>query len=615
MSRIHILPEHEARKIAAGEVVERPASVIKELLENSLDAQTTEIRIDLKDGGKAFIQVSDMGIGMSPEDAHLCLEHHATSKIRSVADLSTLTTFGFRGEALSSIASVSNMHLITRRKEDAHAYKIELAAGKIVHEGPQAANPGTCIIVENLFFNVPARRAFLKQRDTEWRAIQQLVTAYALAFPHIGFTLTHDGTTTLNLAPCSTVFKRAQQLFGSEADGHLIEIPSATYREITISGYVSTAAFTRYDRRFIMSFVNQRWVKNHVLAKAILAGYQNSLPHGKYPHAAISLSLPTEHIDVNIHPRKEEILLLHPHLVTDVIESTITRLLNAQAVYPLQSVQTSYAVPQRATVPFSVPTLSTPLDSIKAPHVTPSWNQGEQQAHPTHAPVPTPFSVIPTSANTSNISHSAETQANVFQAAQQENIAPSYTLLGVFKATYLLVETEEGLLIIDQHAAHERIIFDQLQQQSSAQEYVELLFPELIQLNAEEYKSALHLIPHLEQLGIRAEPWGSSQLRISATTVLIKKIALTDIIMELITAYQEEKSISSTQLSQKLHYDMRALIACKAAVKAGDTLSNAEIHALIAAYLVTPHRMTCPHGRPTNWLVSSTYMEKMFKRA
>jgi DNA mismatch repair protein MutL len=283
MGRIQILPEHEARKIAAGEVVERPASVAKELLENAIDAGATEITLAVHDGGRSSLMMRDNGCGMSREDAKLSVEHHATSKIRSVDELTSIETFGFRGEALSSIASVSKLTLITREENAQEGYQLILHAGTLISEGAVAANKGTCISIEDLFYNVPARKKFVKQRDTEWRAIYQLMQAYALAYPQIAFTLSHDGNMIWNARQSDTLLERAAQIFERDVAQHMFSLELYTTQNVTISGIVTDHQCARYDRRLIFSFVNGRWVKNTILSKALIAAYHHVLPAGKSP--------------------------------------------------------------------------------------------------------------------------------------------------------------------------------------------------------------------------------------------------------------------------------------------------------------------------------------------
>jgi DNA mismatch repair protein MutL len=622
MSKIRILPENEARKIAAGEVVERPASVVKELLENALDAQATEISLHLINGGKSRIEIRDNGCGMSPEDARLCIEHHATSKLQSIEQLTSITTFGFRGEALASIASVSIVEIITRQAQDEAAIHLRIEAGMIVYEGYKAANVGTTIIVENLFFNVPARKKFMKQRDTEWRAIQQLAQATALTFPELSLQVTHDDQAMMTTQPCTTLLERAQQIFGKDVARHVIPLATPNGSPpIKIEGVITTHQISRYDRRHIFCFINRRWVKNHILGKALLAGYNNVLPAGKFPSALLSITIPAEEVDVNIHPRKEEVMLLHPHLVSAAIETSIQKTLHQTLGDQLyaQKDTTAALAPSRAHTyeslsPFSMHhasdnrlvQISAPKSALHnvyrapaAPLYTAPFEQHEHHSpdeHKEHALTPIalapPESPIPL----------------------QSNISPSYHIIGQFAATYLLIEVEQGLLLVDQHAAHECIIYQELVHKQHESVLTKLLFPEFITLAPEDFERIAPHIPHLTHIGIEAEIWGNNQIMVTATITQLKHTAAADIIFTFLKEIDTTSRPDMTTFSDHLFHHIRALIACKSAVKAGDHLSAEAQYALIEAYLKTEDRRTCPHGRPTSWLLSLHEFERKFKR-
>lgn len=603
MQRIHILPEHEARKIAAGEVVERPASVVKELLENALDAGATDITLAVHDGGKKRISIQDNGCGMSPEDAVLSLEHHATSKIRSVDELTHVSTFGFRGEALSSIASVSNVQITTRRPEDELGFMIAVAHGTIMSTTSVAAPVGTHIIIEDLFDNVPARKKFLKQRDTEWRAIQQIVTAYALAFPVIGFTVRHDDVLIFTTPPSATLLTRAQQLFPRDVAENLITVEHSA-KDVTLTGVITTHQVMRYDRRLMFSFVNQRWVKNNVLGKAIIAGYHNVLPTNKFPVTVMAITIPPEQVDINVHPRKEEVLLMHPQIMSAQLEKAVAQALSKsalqqQATYHVQRVQQTPAAVQHTHF------LEIPSDEVTSyiPFVISKQKPVETQ-HFTHE-IPVQHSV-----------HHYE-QKVIPHVAHGTTVVPVYEIRGQLHATYILVEVAAGLLIFDQHAAHEALLYDELCNTVSESVATKLLFPECITL---EHDDVALLAPHLAQLrglGIVAEAWDERHIMVTAVASLLQHVMVADIIQ--IVCAELRDGADAQMVAAKFHEQARhklfAMAACKKAVKAGDVLSREEMNKLVHRCMTTPNLLTCPHGRPISWTIGKFDLEKWFKRA
>lgn len=617
MARIKILPVHEAQKIAAGEVVERPANVLKELLENALDAQATHITLYIGKGGKQLIRIIDNGCGMSVEDARLCILPHATSKISSVDELDSLETFGFRGEALASVAAVSHMKLVTRLAEASEAIQLTIEAGTITHEEVAAANTGTDITIEDLFFNVPARQKFLKTEKTEWHAIQQLIYAYALDYPHVQFTLYHNQQLVLSCTPCSTLLTRAQQIFDRTITERLLTLSSekeAAPQNIFIEGIISDHQYGRYDRSHIYLFVNKRWVRNHKLAQAIIKGYQGVLQQGHYPCAIISITVPTHTVDINIHPRKEEVQFLHPRIVEDHIYALVKNRLEEHIA---ERIQPSLRLSQ-----LRQGFVGQAGQEAKVSHVS-------YQAQPHFAPqkiIQSP--VIPTI----TLPHSAtmqleqepfqeiaETTLQVFGQAvdQQQHVTRTpeehdFTIKGQLALTYIIVETHEGLMLIDQHAAHERILYEQIGNKMQQQELIRLLFPEQIRLSPHDYILAVERLELLRNLGIEAEGWSDNQLLITATPVYVKPHMLKDIILALVDAMRNNTAHETAH--KKIQHAVQAMMACKAAIKANDILQHEEMQNLVKQLFAAPNRLTCPHGRPTSWLLSIPEIERKFKR-
>ena len=324
MPKIKQLSAHEAQKIAAGEVVERPANIVKELIENAIDAQATKIMVYLEDSGKKLIRIIDSGYGMSPDDAQLCFAQHATSKITSVNQLQTINTFGFRGEALGSIAAISKVTLITKEKDTPEGTKVLIEGSKVKEKQTIGCATGTDIAVRNLFYNIPARQKFLKKAQTEWRHIQQLFQAFCFSYPSIHFMLYSEGKLVYNCPPTDNLTSRCMQVWENNNTQHMLTInTSHDHDNLTIEGTISNHQHYRYDRSGIFFFVNHRWVKNFQLSKSLLKGYLNVIPQGRYPLAVINISIDPTVIDINIHPRKEEVKFMHPRRVEQLIQKAV----------------------------------------------------------------------------------------------------------------------------------------------------------------------------------------------------------------------------------------------------------------------------------------------------
>ena len=449
MAKISILPPHEAQKIAAGEVVERPANVIKELIENSLDAGATEIILHIEDGGKQLMRIVDNGSGMSPEDARLCIEHHATSKLRSIQDLENTMTFGFRGEALSSISAVSTMQILTKEEDAPAGTLLDIHEGAVVQEKLISANRGTDISIQRLFFNVPARQKFLKTKNTEWRAIMHLVQAVALAHQTVSFKLHHNGKSVLNAPATQTIAERMAQLFEPALAHKSMAFSDSTDRmALAIEGALSSPEYTRFDRSQIYVFVNRRWVKNHKLVQAFIKGYQQMLQPGKYPAGCLFISLDPHYVDINVHPRKEEVQFLHPRVVEELIEGAVRHALEQRHSKPVASPPQEKLLQEQAKIS-PAQAYTRPLSKINASHVEQRPIPSLQEQAIKHE------AFQPAKLETSEL----EIQTSFMQHQEKPEV---YAILGQFNQTYILLETSTGIAFIDQHAAHERLIYQKL---------------------------------------------------------------------------------------------------------------------------------------------------------
>jgi len=652
MPKIKQLSAHEAQKIAAGEVVERPANIVKELVENSIDAGATRISIYVEDGGKALIRIVDNGCGMDTADAQICFDRHATSKITRVDQLETIDTFGFRGEALASIASVSQITLLTKEETALEGTQVITQANTITEINAVACATGTDISIANLFFNVPARKKFLKSTQTEWRAIQLLFNAFCFDYPHIHFLLFSEGKQINNCPVVNDVKNRGLQLFEPTVHKHLLEIATNSETGITLAGVVSDHQQYRYDRSGIYFFVNKRWVKNQHLSSALIKGYANVIPHGRYPIAAINITVPAHEVDINIHPRKEEVKFLHPRRVEQALqqavkaalENNLSRHLGKDVSFKTPEPWTHPAQQMSDFNPFNFDTfLKTPsvksmseLSSAHPEHVegypraleeTLQHVQGERrELEPLKLNnVPNPFAVPALrslgevgSASVGGVSKGADDlinqQSPFIDHSIDQTSTESYRLIGQYNTTYLLVEKEDGLFLVDQHAAHERILYELFSQRFTEVATIQLMFPHIITLSTQDINT---ITPHLSiftENGIIIEQCASDQLIVQSLPVHLKEQSLTDIVKEVISWITECASLDETTFKKTINHKLQAQMACKAAVKAGDILTQEKMEQLLTNLEKTNNRFSCPHGRPTGWLLSLAEIEKKFRR-
>ncbi len=617
MAKIKQLSQHEAQKIAAGEVVERPANVVKELVENAIDAGATSITVYLEEGGRDLIRIVDNGCGMSQEDAHLCFAQHATSKISSVDDLNTITTFGFRGEALASIASVSHVTLITREQnpenENLSGIKLELSAGQQSNKEIISCMPGTDIAVKNIFYNLPARQKFLKKKETESRQITQLLHAFCLDYLPIHFSLIHNGKEVLNCPATDDIISRVAQIWDHTVAKQIIPLGPVHQNGVTLSGAISNHQYFRYDSSNIFLFVNKRWIKDLPLSRALLRGYTNVLPPARYPCASIFIEVDPAHVDINIHPKKEEVQFLHPRTIESLLQSSVKAVLeehlSAQIKQPVSFSQARYEAPtpfpqQKSFQPFDFGRIPEPFAQHQPAIVhsqleKPAWHD---------EPMSTPYQPMLQTLAEPDINMSA------FQAEQNTTQEASFQVIGQYNNTYILIERPNGLFLIDQHAAHERILYELFSKRFQDVATVTLMFPEIITLSSDDMAAVADKLEIFTENGINLEQFSENQLIVQSTPVHLKNIKLDEFIRDTAAWVREFDSIDRQTLFTTLHEKLRAQMACKAAVKAGDPLTHDEMTKLLQDLEKTDNRLTCPHGRPTGWLLSLYDIEKRFKR-
>lgn len=619
MPKIKQLSQYEAQKIAAGEVVERPANVVKELVENAVDAGATSITVYLEEGGKDLIRVVDNGCGMSQEDAHLCFAQHATSKITSVNDLDTISTFGFRGEALASIAAVSQVSLITRERthgsDNLSGVQLEVHAGQHIGQTVVSCTPGTDITVKNLFFNVPARQKFLKKKETETRQITQLIHAFALDYISIHFSLIHNGKEVLNCPATDTLISRCAQIWDHTVAQQMLPLGPAHNHGFTLSGAISNHQYFKYDSSTIFLFVNKRWIKDISLSRALLRGYTNVLPPARYPSACIFVEIDPTQVDINIHPKKEEVHFLHPRSIESLLQTTVKVVLEEHLSERIkQPVTISTTRFESSPSFFTQPKNFQPFDFGRIP---------EPFAHSMPTPVPLQQSQPAPAWHhepalsvqyTPDFIATPETNGAIFEQEITAPLQTSFNVIGQYNKTYILLEQHDGLFLVDQHAAHERILYELFSTRFDNVATVQLMFPEIITLNTDDMAT---LAPHLALFalnGIEIEQFSERELIVQSTPVHIKNIQLDELIRQVAAWIREDDTPDQTILFTSINKKLRAQMACKAAVKAGDTLTHEEMTKLLQDLEKTDNRLTCPHGRPTGWLLSLYDIEKRFKR-
>jgi DNA mismatch repair protein MutL len=656
VSRIRILAENVANKIAAGEVVERPASVVKELLENALDAGARSIRIEAESGGKRMIRVIDDGSGMNHDDSLLAFERHATSKLRTADDLLSIATLGFRGEALPSIASISRLLLETRTPEDEQGTRIEFAGGKLVSVKPAGVPSGTSISVADIFYCVPARRKFLKSESTELGHIASLVTHYALAHPEVHFVLKTPTQVILDCAPVEKLSERVYQVFGRQALAELVEIPpnEAAVRSaitepqlepdehaatIRLSGFTSRPEVQRTNRNGIYIFVNRRLVRDRLLLHAIGEAYRNVTPPGVFPIVLLFLDLPYEEVDVNVHPAKIEVRFRHPQFVHDFTRDALRHALSIARPIP------GFPVARAAVATGGIP---------GAASVSPvaAGGQGNMRGY---APLPDagafpgpPRSEIPTTFGSSAAGVAEEFElsgapdrpfaqrlgfdsdsAMNFPLTQESGAAagavePSGTLpsieeiadlkpLGQVSASFIVAVNGEGLWIIDQHVAHERVLFEQHLQarREGALGGQRMLTPIIVELNPRQLATFEQIGEELRANGFEAELMGARSVAIQAAPAGIASGDAEKLLFEILDGIaRENQAISIDSLQAKI----AASTSCHAAIKVNTPLDKTKMEWLLGELAKTEYPMSCPHGRPVVLRYSVREIERAFKR-
>jgi DNA mismatch repair protein MutL len=580
MGIIQLLPEEIINKIAAGEIIERPVSIVKELVENSLDANSTSIVVEIERGGKQFIRITDNGCGISSDDALTAFERHATSKIHSLEDLSQIGTMGFRGEALASIASVSQVGLRTRKIEQDAGISLFLVNGQVQNQQPVAMPSGTVIESRNLFFNTPARKKFLKSDAAESGAVVHMMNAFALAHPEVSFRLIQDQREVLNCPRAASLRERVFQIFGGELIESLLEMDETMYH-FKIFGFVSSPTGLKTNRNYQYFFINRRYVKDKVLANAIYVAYRVFAEVGQYPAVFLFLEMPPAMVDVNVHPAKYEVRFVQQTVVQKGIIDTIQKLLNAaRPVNDFQFRSDSY-----------IPRYSGPELSLA------SQTPGEHSEL-----VSLPFS--------------QQNPAGLQMPSPPQRRLPAdgeYKIIGQYDNTYVLLSDESGLIIVDQHVAHERVLYEQiLKQQEQRQMYRQsLLIPLVLELNPAQMMLLEDYLDRFQELGFEMELFGNNSIVVKQIPELLSESNYSGAVQRLINDLEK---LYRGGLLESFVEEMRKSMACQAAVKINMPLTREKMEYLVRELLKTQTPQVCPHGRPIILRISHYEIEKNFKR-
>jgi DNA mismatch repair protein MutL len=622
MSKIRVLADHVANQIAAGEVVERPASVAKELVENSIDASATRIVIEIETGGRRLLKVSDDGEGMVRDDAILAFERHATSKIRVTDDLAAIGTLGFRGEALASIASVARVELTTCIEGANAATRVTIDGGRM-RDVKDAAHPrGTTIVVRDLFFNIPARRKFLRSEATETFHLTNLVTHYALAHPEIAFTFVNNGREVVRAAPAKDLRERAYQIFGEEFLENLLEVNGGEPQVARVSGFVSAPRDRRTSRDSQYLFVNRRFVRDRMIGRSLSEGYRSILPHGVYPAALLFVETPLEEVDVNVHPAKTEVRFRRQAAVADAVREAVrSALASANYVHPEEQEPVSFAVrdqivtataavgsinpqPRIEFVPPPPPPIAQERPVVEERFVEVS---GDEIARDVEKMVQSAQSVK--SVDLPPLNSAEKFAREVAPGSLSTNIRP----LGQLDESFIIATDDEGLLLIDQHVAHERILFDKYRALESERrtDSQQLLVPETFDLTPAQAAVFDDLAPELENYGFELMRLSGRTVAIKATPADLPGSEARNMLAELLDTVDAEKKSTARET---LRDEIAASLACHAAIKVNMPLAPEKMRWLIDRLLQTSSPTTCPHGRPVILRLKTRDILKGFHR-
>ena len=622
---INILPIHLVNKIAAGEVVERPASVVKELVENALDSGATRIDLAIEDGGTRLIAVTDNGDGMDDADAALAFAPHATSKLAGEDDLFRITTMGFRGEALASIASISHAHIRTRQRDRDGGCEIAASGQDVGAVRPCAGAPGTTVTVRDLFFNTPARRKFMRKANTEFGHIAEQLARLALPHPHVAFTMTHDGRETHNLPATDSTRQRISDLFTPDLAEALLTVNPRGGDELSVAGLIAPPAAARASTKWQYLFLNGRYIRNPSLAHAVREAYRGLIAPNRCPVAFIFIDIHASEVDVNVHPTKIEVRFLQTQLVHGTLLAALKDTLNRADLAPAASFD-----PVPASAPDDQAEASEKRDSLRqaladffksTPPSQPRFSFPEPTGSATHGPTRTGTHHQATAPPIPLQSHSTSPPAvdrvelplPEAPGAGRPTAAPAPAAVQIHNA-YIVAACEDGLVIIDQHALHERLIYNDLRRRlaEGALAGQGMLIPETLTVTPREADILTMHAEMLRHLGIETTPFGPDAIAVQRFPSLLagRGVPAGDFIRELLDKLDDDETTDP----ERILGDVLDMLACKAAVKAGDPLGPEEIASLLARREEADKASSCPHGRPTTLKLTLADLEKQFHR-
>lgn len=592
-------------KIAAGEVIERPASVVKELVENSIDAGSTQIKVTLQEGGKKLIEITDDGSGMNHADALLSIKRHTTSKIAKAEDLFSIASLGFRGEALASIVSVAQVEIFTKREDDELGTHIQVEGGKILLDKNISVANGTKIAVRNLFYNVPVRRKFLKSETTEMNHITEYITKLALAFPEISFSLAHNNRSVIT-APKGDLLSQINSIFGKNIAKACIPI-SRIEDKYTVTGFITKPEFSRKSRDYLYVFVLNRPIVNKVITDAILRGYSTAIPHNRAPIVFLNITIPKDEIDVNVHPTKKEVRFSKEAKLFSLVELAVKESLEKSGLEIFERVsETKYK-----------PTI---LDKHSAPTTVSKRQPTQIQSSPSPSLVQDKVGYKVVKTREKPIDHFLPSnQRGASYQKPEHSPKPMIKILGIIKDTYIIAETNEGLLLCDQHAAHEKINYSKYVDQIERKKInvQSLLAPVSVSIKPSELEIINDLKTKLKEYGFELEIFGKNEILIRTIPSIMGVAISYDLAKDLIDTFKENiDQISEQTKPEDLDFikDIVSIFACRRSIKAGDKISVSEAETLIENLLKLEEPYTCPHGRPTMVILNQQYIEEIFQR-
>jgi DNA mismatch repair protein MutL len=576
---IRILPQEVASKIAAGEVVERPASVVKELIENAIDAGAADIQVETRQGGRRLIRVIDDGCGIPREEVQLAFERYATSKLQSSEELTTISTLGFRGEALPSIAAVSQVTLVTRAENEETGTLLRVEGGRMVRHGAHGAGQGTVVTVENLFFNTPARLKFLRSAATEARHISEMVTCYAMAYPDLRFGLLSDGRSVFQSKGTGSLYDVLTDVYGLEIAEQMMEIEDGQEGEsaIIVSGFVSDPLVNRSHSRNVTVFVNGRWVRDRLTSYAIREAYHSLLPTGRHPIVVLRLQLPPETVDVNVHPAKSEVRFRDTGEVFSAVQKAVRQTLSEMAPGPGEAASFGW-------------------DSVVESRQQVLLGAGDRAgARPGEMAL--------------EVQRTAETLVMSAEREARDKL-PMLRVLGQLGRTYIIAEGPTGMYLIDQHAAHERVLYERLQGERAraAVASQRLVEPITLEPGPRQVLPDNEQLGKLEELGFEIEEFGGDTCLVRAVPAIVKS---SDLARSILDIMDEARSADG---SRPWEEEITISLACHGAVKSGESLSVEQMQELVLQLEQTTLPRTCPHGRPTMLHVSARELERGFGR-